>query len=214
MRAMHRAGVMLFGESFSFDGVVAAGGLDPLLLAAAAERCGIELEDRHHAAFRDTYCRVLPEELAASGPKIRVMPGVIELLNDLRRDPRVTLGVLTGNYAATAEMKLRAGGIDPNWFVVRAFGDDGKDRPSLVHVAMERYEKLRGHRVSHRDVMVIGDTPKDVHAAQVNGCISIAVATGPYSEADLRATGADLVVPDLGDPKPLLARVERASEWK
>ena len=204
MRAMHRAGVMLFGESFTFDGVVAAGGLDPLLLVAAAERCGIELADHHHAAFRDTYCRVLPEELAASGPRIRVMPGVIELLNDLRQDKRVTLGVLTGNYAVTAEMKLRAGGIDPDWFVVRAFGDDGNDRPSLVTHAMRQYEKLHGRTVPHRDVVVIGDTPKDVEAARVNGCRSVAVATGPYCESDLREAGADVVLADLSEPSRLL----------
>jgi phosphoglycolate phosphatase len=209
MRAMRRAGIMVFGESFTFEGIEPAGGLDPMLVVAAAERCGIELADHHHSAFRETYCRILPEELAASGPRIRVMPGVIPLLEQLRNDPRVTLGVLTGNYGATAELKLRAGGIDPEAFVVRAFGDDGRDRPALVSVAMHRYEQLRGHRVPHRNIIVIGDTPRDVHAAAANGCPCLAVATGPYTVEQLTQAGADAVAQDLADPRILFQMIEQ-----
>jgi len=56
-----------------------------------------------------------------------------------------------------------------------------------------------------RSTVVIGDTPLDVEAALVSGAVSVAVATGQFSEADLRAAGADVVLPDLTDPRPLLA---------
>ena len=42
MRAMAAAGAGLWGEKFHFEGVVSAGGLDPLLFRVAAERCGVE----------------------------------------------------------------------------------------------------------------------------------------------------------------------------
>lgn len=203
MRAMQRAGAELFGETFSFEGVTAAGGLDPLILVAAAERCGVALADHHHATFMQAYCRLLPDELAASGAQVRVMPGVVDLLNTLRDDHRVTLGVLTGNYGVTARLKLCAAGIDPNVFVIHAFGDEAPDRPSLVPLAMRRFEALHGRAIAPRDVVVIGDTPRDVHAAATHGCQSVAVATGPYGLAALRATGADMVLADLSDAAAL-----------
>ena len=57
------------------------------------------------------------------------------------------------------------------------------------------------------DAIVIGDTPLDVRCAAAAGARSIAVATGGYDEAALRARGADAVLPDLGDADRFLASV-------
>jgi phosphoglycolate phosphatase-like HAD superfamily hydrolase len=58
-------------------------------------------------------------------------------------------------------------------------------------------------------VVIVGDTPRDVECARAHGCVSFAVATGKYGVDDLRAAGADSVVPDLSDPGPLLALIDR-----
>ncbi|QNN21474.1 HAD hydrolase-like protein [Planctomycetales bacterium ZRK34] len=201
MRAMARAGAGLFGDGFHFEGIVAAGGLDPLLFAAAAERCGVDINDDNHTQFADAYFTTLEEELtiAARNGGVRVMPGVVELLALLHAHEGVTLGLLTGNYGRTAELKLRAGGIEPAQFVVRSFGDEAPDRPAMVPVALGRYESLHGRAVDPRDVVLIGDTPKDVEAAQAHGCIALAVATGPFDVEQLLAAGADAAVADLAD---------------
>ena len=204
MRAMKRAAAATFGDVLTFDGIEVAGNLDPLILAAAAEGCGVALSQDHHGRFMETYCRLLPEELAASGKGLRVMPGVLDVLAAMRADDRLTLGLLTGNYRATARLKLAAGGIEPDWFPIGAFGDDAADRPSLVPVAMRRYEAMHGRPVAEEQVALIGDTPRDVHAAKTHGCHAVAVATGPYTAADLQAAGADLVLEDMTDPRPLM----------
>jgi phosphoglycolate phosphatase-like HAD superfamily hydrolase len=54
-----------------------------------------------------------------------------------------------------------------------------------------------------RNVIVIGDTPRDVHCAHENGARCLAVATGMFSTYELLAAGADRVVADLRDPSPL-----------
>ena len=59
-----------------------------------------------------------------------------------------------------------------------------------------------------RDVVVIGDTPRDVECAHAHGCIAFAVATGAHSVDELVRTGADVVVPDLSDPAPLYALLD------
>ena len=50
---------------------------------------------------------------------------------------------------------------------------------------------------------MIGDTPKDVHAAQAIGAECLAVATSFYDAAVLRGAGATLAVADLTDPAAL-----------
>jgi phosphoglycolate phosphatase-like HAD superfamily hydrolase len=55
--------------------------------------------------------------------------------------------------------------------------------------------------------VLVGDTPLDVAAGRAGGARVVAVATGPYSVAELRATGADAVLPNLGDTAATLAAV-------
>jgi phosphoglycolate phosphatase len=43
----------------------------------------------------------------------------------------------------------------------------------------------------------VGDHVADIDAARAGGARSVAVATGPYDAAALRAYGADIVLPDL-----------------
>jgi len=202
MRAMARAGVELFGDAFCFDGITTAGGLDPLLFATAAERCGITVTDEHHKSFAEIYVTTLSEELtlaAQSNGGLEIMPGVHEILDAMHTHEHVTLGMLTGNYTRTAPIKLTAGGIDPDRFVLGAYGDDAPDRPSLVPVALSRYQKHHNRPIDPEHVMLIGDTPKDIDAAKAHGAIAVGVATGPYSVEQLEEAGADLALENLSD---------------
>jgi phosphoglycolate phosphatase-like HAD superfamily hydrolase len=49
------------------------------------------------------------------------------------------------------------------------------------------------------EVLVIGDTPHDVSSALDNGVIAVGVATGSFSEDDLRQSGAQMVFADFSD---------------
>jgi phosphoglycolate phosphatase len=122
------------------------------------------------------------------------------VLAQLRADPRVTLGLLTGNYAETGAIKLRGVGIEPSWFPVQAWGDMAETRPLLVPVALRQLQTA----VPAAEVVVIGDTLRDVECARANGCLCVAVGTGGATVEALRGAGADLVLEDLSDPGPLL----------
>jgi phosphoglycolate phosphatase-like HAD superfamily hydrolase len=202
MKAMNVVGERLWGQAFHFREMTTAGSLDPHLFAAAAKRAGVEPSEDNHRTFRQAYHRQLHHDLA-SDPTVCVLPGVLALLDEVHRHPRMTLGMLTGNYAETAAVKLRSAAIDPRMFVVAAFGDDASDRPAMVPVALDRHERLLGRRPSPGDVILIGDTPRDVQAAHAHGCLALAVATGPYTVEQLGQTGAEAVVRDLSDPAPL-----------
>jgi len=203
VRAMTRAGRHFFGPDFSLDGVVIAGGLDPLLFDEAARRVGITDPRREHDAFRELYLVVLAEELAAYPERVRALPGIPRLLDLLDQHEGATMGLATGNYRRAAPLKLTGAGIDPERFRIQVFGDEAPDRTAMIALALERYGTKDGS-VNPAHVVVVGDTPRDVQSARENGCRSLAVATGGYSEADLRQAGADVTVPDLADPAPLL----------
>lgn len=210
MRAMAAAGAGLWGEKFHFEGVVSAGGLDPLLFRVAAERCGVKCSSQNEDLFRNAYCKALTEQLAGTlkDGSIRVLPGVHDMLQQVHAHPQVTLGLLTGNYRLTGPVKLRAAAIDPAMFVVTAFGDEAPVREDLVPVAIKRFTAMHGRQPHPRDVVVIGDTPRDVQAAAAHGCLSLAVATGPYTVKQLKEAGATIAVADLADASPLWELLE------
>ncbi len=212
MRAMERTAATLYGAGFRWDGIVFSGHLDPLLFAEAAGRSGLEVGPDDHRAFRDGYLEALRHELLANAAKVRAMPGVHAAIAELRTGGGAVVGLLTGNYSAAVPLKLRAIDLDPAWFEVTAFGDEGESRSALVRLALAKYSRLLGApRVDPRRVMIVGDTPRDVECAHDNGCVVFGVATGRYSVEELREAGADFVVADLGDPRPLLAAVSALS---
>ena len=57
----------------------------------------------------------------------------------------------------------------------------------------------------HYDLVVIGDTPLDVHCARSIGAKILAVCTGFHSRADLAGEQPDILLDDLSDASALLA---------
>jgi len=208
MRSMRRVANRLFGNSFQWEGVSAGGNLDPLIFAQAAKNSGLDNLDEHHEQFRQHYVVELEGELKSNAEKIRIMPGIIELIDHLheRAETRqdVVLGLLTGNYTDATSVKLRSIGMDMNKFRITALGDEAPTRAELVALAMQRYKDLLGHPADPLRVIVIGDTIKDVACAKANGCVAFAVGTGMSTMDELTASGADVVVSDLSDHSPLL----------
>ncbi|RAS66204.1 phosphoglycolate phosphatase-like HAD superfamily hydrolase [Lentzea atacamensis] len=137
-----------------------------------------------------------------------VLPGALRALRHFADDPRVHQGVLTANLASVARIKLEAFGLAHlvDWDV-SAFGDDHADRAELVTFARSRARHLRPF--TDDEVVLIGDTPHDVHAAVTSGVRLVAVATGRSSADDLRLAGATVVLPDLSDLDELTRQVWR-----
>lgn len=132
-------------------------------------------------------------------------PGVVALLGHLATQPDVLLGLLTGNIAGTASLKLRAAGLDPGQFRVGAYGGDAADRNDLLPLAWARAETLTGRPYGTNDTVIIGDTPADIRCAQTGAVRSVAVATGWYSRERLAACEPDYLLDDLSDIELVVA---------
>lgn len=113
--------------------------------------------------------------------------------------------VATGNVPVAAHTKLTTFGLHTHLDLeVGGYGSDAAERPIVVGLARRRAEEKYGVRVPDRKVVVVGDTPNDVAAAQANGFLAIAVATGRFGLDELHATGADFVLPSLEDIAPVV----------
>ncbi len=100
-------------------------------------------EPRESARVRalcERYVGLLARELERPTTRTTVMPGVHALLERLEAEPGVVLGLLTGNVAQGAALKLRSGGIAPERFRVGAYGSDAAHRPDLPPIAARRAE--------------------------------------------------------------------------
>ncbi len=207
IHAMGHAGRELFGTSFDEHAVEYSGRLDPLiihdLLTVHAKPTGPEAI----GVFREAYRRHL-EGLLADRSLARPCPGIDALLDALAHRTEITLGLLTGNFPETGEIKLRAAGIDPARFAIAAWGSDSPhDPPARDHlppVAMARYGVLGRRPIEPDSVVIIGDTPHDVACARAHGVRSLAVATGMFSVEQLVAAGADWAVPTVENTEEIV----------
>ena len=87
------------------------------------------------------------------------------------------------------------------FFVFGAYGSDAPDRGALTKLAIEKGARLHD-TLTPAQVFVVGDTPRDIEAAQTAGAVSVGVASGHFSTTELRAAGGDHVLGSLEEPFP------------
>jgi len=142
------------------------------------------------------YVARLRDEVAEG--HMEVLPGVRELVTALAVDRRVVLGLLTGNVAEGAAVKLGPTGV-AGLFKIGAYGSDSPRRPDLPGVAVRRAEELLGRRFEGKEIAVVGDTPSDIGCGAALGVKAIAVATGTHPVDALAAHAPDYVFVDFSD---------------
>jgi phosphoglycolate phosphatase-like HAD superfamily hydrolase len=185
-----------FGSYAGLEGYDFGGRTDPRIAFDLVQATGLTEREilPRLPEMRRQYLERLEEGLRRE--RMRLLPGVVELLERLLRREDITLGLLTGNWSGGAQIKLARFDLN-RFFPFGAFGDDAIDRRDLVPVALERAHQLCGTCFSPDRVLVVGDTVRDVDCAQAAGVASLAVATGFTDAEKLREAGADWVFRDL-----------------
>jgi phosphoglycolate phosphatase-like HAD superfamily hydrolase len=149
------------------------------------------------------YLRHLPGCLARSAGQ--VLPGVRELLAELEGRADVAVGLLTGNVRAGAKLKLGHFGLFEH-FAFGGYGDVHLDRDDVAREALAEVQRHLNAQVNVERIWVIGDTPHDIRCARAIGARAVAVTTGWHCHAELAEHAPDLLLADLSDAGPLLAR--------
>ncbi|MEV7139314.1 HAD family hydrolase [Streptomyces tauricus] len=127
-------------------------------------------------AMADVYREMYPTHAIAPTP---AMPGAREAIAAVRAAGGRAI-VVTAKYEPNAKLHLGHLGIDADAVI----GDLWAERKA---------EALREYDAG----VYVGDHTGDVRGARTAGALSVAVATGPCDEDELRAAGADVVLRDL-----------------
>jgi phosphoglycolate phosphatase len=129
----------------------------------------------------------------------RVLPGAEQTLVQLG-DAGVMLGLVSGAMEGAARTKLIPANLN-RFFIFGSYGSDAADRAELVKIAIGKATRLHPG-LSPDQVFVIGDTPRDIEAAQAAGAVSVGVASGHFSIDELKAAGGDHVLGSLEESFP------------
>ena len=193
------AGKVLSKEPWLYDGMV-----DPEIYRLLLIESGMS----PHSAMRS-----LPRVISRAEEvflRMETQPvlneGVSELLRILSTCPNHRLGVLTGNLSAVAEEKLRLTGIR-SYFAETFYSNCYFDRVDLVRDAVRTCTKKYALR-SNGDVVIVGDTPRDIEAANANQARAVGVASGHYSVSELVQVGAAAAFRSLDPCHELLQAVD------
>ncbi len=179
-----------------------AGKTDPQIARELLEHAGLSTEaiDEGLPHLFRRYLEQLEARLPAD--PVTILPGVVALMDALSHLEDVALGLVTGNIAGGAELKLGNAGLYHH-FQMGAFGSDSEERNHLPGVALDRAEATWGLRFPVDDVLVIGDTPRDLECGLAHDVRTVGVATGRYEAGALQDAGAHHVVEDFQDTRAL-----------
>ncbi len=155
---------------------------------------GIESSTENFDRLCQRYFSLLPELLSQG--RGRILPGVVAVLDCLRKISGCHVGLLTGNLPLSARMKLEYFGLWDS-FEFGIFGDVAAHRPDLSTPAIAAIKNRSGQEVLSQRIILVGDTPLDVELAQAMQARCLAVCTGGFPAEQLMLAGACRAVEDL-----------------
>ena len=198
--AFDRAFQDVMGVTASLNGLLLHGNTDIGILRAALQREAIA--DAVIDARMDQIVERMCAEVLGNRDRMEpeLCPFIRELVLALAGRGKL-LGLASGNLEAIAWTKLERAGLREAF----SFGSFAWPRESRVEICGQAVILARARLGQGARICVIGDTPADVHAAKACGVSVIALATGVYEFAQLRATDPDACcnnAADLLEQKP------------
>ena len=210
LRALDRAFREVLDIENVTDGVLPHGKTDPAIIREICQNRNlpdvIKIEGLV-TRLLERYVQDLEDEVANS-QKYRVLPGILQILEEMRERRDVLTGLATGNVEVGARIKLERGGLN-GYFPFGGFGSDSEDRSDVVRQAGRAGAGWHPVPIEPDDTFVIGDTPRDVAAGREAGFRTVGVATGSYNVEQLEASGADLVISDFESGRDQFLRSTR-----
>ena len=176
----------VLGMEASIEGVPVHGNTDVGILRAVLQRAGMKDRaiDAHMPQIVARMCAEVQQNREQLNPEL--CPSILELISYLQAQGKL-LGAASGNLEPVGWLKLEKAGLRP-MFGFGSFSFPRELRAEIFQHGIDLARRLLGQNSS---VTVIGDTPSDIEAARAVGAPVIALATGIYSFAQLRALNPD-----------------------
>lgn len=203
--AMEAALTEVFDLRPPFQNIPCAGRTDRGIGSSVLKTFQQQDSEQNRIRFRNSYLSHLPRCL--SDRNAVLLPGIINLLDALDGHPNIDISLLTGNYEAAAEIKLRHFRLQDR-FQGGVFGDTHAERDLLATDAVKQFSAAQGTQLSGRHFLIIGDTPADIQCARAIYAPVIAVATGIHDKAALETAEPDVLLDDLSDTNETIKAIE------
>lgn len=201
--AFHAAMVGTFGTAGDIEVHSFAGKTDPQIARELLEGAGLD-RPAVLRGFPALWARYLSElETRLTTSPMSLLHGVMEILEALEGSGRAALGLVTGNIAGGARLKLGSVGLEQR-FPVGSYGSDHEIRNHLPGIAIRRANEVFRRTFRPTEVVIVGDTPRDVECGRHEGTRTVGVATGQYDARSLREAGADAVFEDFSETPAVL----------
>lgn len=179
------------------------GRTDRMIFADLAEMIGVERDRALEVMTHFEHALVTGFGGHLTIESVRLLPGITLLLERLETEGDIVLGLLTGNLEGSARAKLAPHDLN-RYFPFGAYGSDGTLRTELPPIALERANGLNGTAFTFDDVVIIGDSHRDIECAKAWGIRSLAVATGGLSVEELGEHSPDVLMATLEDIEAVL----------
>ena len=170
----------------SIEGVHVHGNTDPGIVRAVLQRAGVSNDaiDVHMPEIVAHMCAEVERNQEQLSPEL--CPSIPDLLAHLQVRGKL-LGTASGNLETMGWLKLEKAGVK-QLFAFGSFSFPRESRADIVQYGVDLASQKLGGSAA---VTVVGDTPSDIEAARAIGVPVIALATGIFSFADLKACDPD-----------------------
>jgi phosphoglycolate phosphatase len=207
-RAIVQACTELTGHDITKHfGVIDSGGrTDRYIVSELLRRCGVKSHE-----VEELFPQIAARSVELTGAGLRTkdpgwaLPGGPELIARLIADG-ISVGLVTGNLPEIAQIKLDCASLWEPFAdqvpLVTGFGDLSENRNDLSAAAFAQAQRDLASDIDPTNVIIVGDTHRDVECAHAIGARCLGVTTGRYSTADLAAEGCEIIVESLVDVAP------------
>ncbi|MDP2730955.1 MAG: HAD family hydrolase [Dehalococcoidales bacterium] len=153
-------------------------------------------------SYETIFSKSLPPDAAK-----HILPGARELLNELSKTDHI-IALYTGDSPGIVSSVFRATGLG-KYFKFCLYGTQVEARADMVRLAIKRAREITGRDFKNKEIVIIGDSVRDIECGRLFNALTIAVATGFHSRVQLLAAGPDYLFEDLKDNKEILAAIKR-----
>jgi phosphoglycolate phosphatase len=195
-----------FGVKASFTEVEYAGRSMPENFVQMGKQYGISPEavEARMTELLSDYDQIFRKKIPADARKY-ILPGAAALLAALVKTDNV-LVLYTGDSRPVAESILKSVGLAAR-FRKTFHATEVPTRADMVQQAIDWAQDETGNKFVDKNVVIVGDSMRDIECGHLFNARSIAVATGAYDIKQLKEQRPDYFFSDLSDYRTVMKAI-------
>jgi phosphoglycolate phosphatase len=153
-----------------------------------------------------SYGNVFSKSLPSNGAKY-ILSGARELLNELSKTDHI-IALYTGDSPGIVSSVFKVTGLG-KYFKFCLYGTEVETRADMVRLAIEEAKRITGRDFKNKEIVIIGDSTRDIECGKLFNALTIAVATGFHSQIRLLAARPDYLFDTLKDYRKVLRAIDQ-----